>query len=68
MEQQACVSTSITLVVRKNWAYPASASRSVLQEGGREYDEIRVDFKSFKILENLNYSMFCLNNGGAVLL
>ena len=36
--------------------------------GGRELDEIWVDFKSFKSLENLNYSMFCLNNGGAVLL
>ena len=35
-EQQVCVSTSITFVVRKNWAYPPSASGSYRKEGGSE--------------------------------
>ena len=42
-EQQVCVSALITFVVRKNWAYPPSASGSYRREG----DEIRMDFKSF---------------------
>ena len=36
MEQQVCVSASITFVVRKNWAYPSSASGSYRREGGKE--------------------------------
>ena len=61
-EQQVCVSASITFVVRENWAYPPSASGSYRREGGSEtkYGWI----SSFKILD---YSTFCLNNGGTVL-
>ena len=35
-EQQVCVSASIIFVVRKNWAYPPSASRSYRRKGGSE--------------------------------
>ena len=40
-EQQVCVSASITFVVRKNWAYPPSASGSYRKEGGREVPTIK---------------------------
>ena len=67
MEQQVCVSASITFIVRKNWAYSPSASGSYRREGGSETKYGWIS-EVFKILDNLNYSTFCLNNGGAVLL
>ena len=68
-EQQVCVSASITFVVRKTGPILlVLVGLTGGREVGRKRDKIWVDFKSFKILENLNYSKFCLNNGGAVLL
>ena len=46
VERQVCVSASITFVVRKT-----GPILLVLVDltGGKEWDEIRVDFKGFKI-------------------
>ena len=65
-EQQLCELADYTLIVTKNWSTRPRATgsyrRKGRREGGSERDKIWVDFKSFKILENLNYSKFSLHN------
>ena len=70
-EQQVRELADYTLTVRKNWSPRPSATGSYRREGGRKggsETKYGLILKVFKILENLNYSMFCLNNGGTVLL
>ena len=68
MEQQVCVSTSITFIVRKTGPILlVFVGFTGGRQGGREGDKIQVDFKSFKSLENMKYSTVCLNNECTVL-
>ena len=54
-EQQICGSASIFCIMSKNWAYAPTASGSYGRLAGWLADEMRVDFKIFKILSRLNY-------------